>query len=149
MAERQVPGEGEMRCPSCGAVMGRQEETCPGCGVRIGSGVVTGAAQGRTAKPVVGGVLGIVAGVAPLIAGIVLIAFGATVGTWDPVDWVPIGIGIGLLALGLVTIVGSSFAIARRNFPLAVAGGVCALFSMWMLGIPALVLIAVSSKEFE
>ncbi|MGB2855975.1 MAG: hypothetical protein WBC61_04935, partial [Dehalococcoidia bacterium] len=54
-----------------------------------------------------------------------------------------------LLALGIVTIVGSSYAIMRKNFPLAVVGGVCSVFSpLWPLGIAALILIAISSKEF-
>ncbi len=36
----------------------------------------------------------------------------------------------------------------RKNFPLAVVGGVCSVFSMWPLGIAALILIAIWSKEF-
>jgi len=47
-----------------------------------------------------------------------------------------------------VAIVGSIHAIMRKNFPLAVVGGVCSLFSFWPLGIAALILIAISSKEF-
>jgi hypothetical protein len=54
-----------------------------------------------------------------------------------------------LLALALVTMVGSSYAILRRNFGLAIAGGICAVFSMGLLGVPALILIALSGKEFK
>jgi hypothetical protein len=148
-AEKQVPREDEMYCPSCGAVIKKEAEICVHCGVRVRRGVVSVTEGGPTAKPVVGGIFGIVAGVVPLIAGIVLVSIGATASNGvDGVEWAPIGIGIVLLALGIVTIVGSSYAIMRTNFPLAVAGGVCSVFSFWPLGIPALILIAISSKEF-
>ena len=148
-AEKQVPRENERYCPSCGAVIKKEAEICVHCGVRVGRGAVPVTEGGPTAKPVVGGIFGVVAGVAPLIAGIVLISVGATASNGvDGAEWVPIGIGIALLALGIVTIVGCSYAIMRANFPLAVAGGVCSVFSFWPLGIPALILIAISNKEF-
>ncbi len=148
-AEKRVPREDEMYCPSCGAVIKKEAEICVHCGVRVRKGAVSIDEIGSTAKPVVGGVFGVVAGVVPVIVGIVLISIGATAGNGvDGVEWAPIGIGILLLALGIVTIVGSSHAINRKNFPLAVVGGVCSLFSFWPLGIPALILIAISSKEF-
>jgi hypothetical protein len=148
-AEKRVPREDEMYCPSCGAVIKKEAEICVHCGVRVRKGAVSVTEGGPTAKPVVGGIFGVVAGVVPLIAGIVLISIGATADGWaHGTDWAPIGIGIVLLALAIVTIVGSSYAIMRTNFPLAVIGGVCSLFSFWPLGIPALILIAISSKEF-
>ena len=148
--EKRGRGHDEMYCSSCGSVMKKGAETCPQCGVRVQLQAGARVEGQHTAKPVVGGVLGVVAGCIPVIIGIVLVVVGA-VGdpSWRPVDWVPVGIGIGLLVLGVVTITGSSFAIVRKNFPLAVAGGVCAVFSMWILGVPALVLIAISSKEFQ
>ena len=148
-AEKQVPREGEMYCTSCGAIIKKEAEICVHCGVRVRRGVVSKTEGGPTAKPLVGGIFGVIAGVAPLIAGIVLISVGATAnGGVDGAEWAPIGIGILLLALGIVTIVGSSYAIMRKNFPLAVVGGVCSVFSMGPLGIAALILIAISSKEF-
>jgi len=144
--DKQVLKADEMRCPSCGATIKRAAEMCTHCGVRVPK-----EAAGRlTPKPVVGGILGIIAGLAPLIAGIVLVSLGVSVhNDWEPVNWVLVGIGIGLLVLGFVTVIGSSFAIARKNFAMAIVGGVCAMFSFWWLGIPALVLIALSSNEFR
>ena len=148
-AEKREPREDEMYCTSCGAVIKKQAEICVHCGVRVLGRFVMRTEGGPTAKPIVGGILGVIAGVAPLIAGVVLVSVGATAnGGVEGADWAPIGIGIVLLALGIVTIVGSSYAIMRTNFPLAVVGGVCSVFSMCPLGIPALILIAISSKEF-
>lgn len=150
MEDRQVLMADEMRCPSCGAPIKRAAEICVHCGVRVPRRGGQASAEGPTPKPVVGGILGVVAGVAPLIAGSVLVALGAIVSkAWGWVDWLPIGIGIGLLVLGLVAVIGSSCAIVRKNFGMAIAGGVCAMFSFWLLGIPALVLIALSSREFN
>jgi hypothetical protein len=133
-AEKQVPREDEMYCTSCGAIIKKEAEICVHCGVRVRKGVVSKTEGGPTAKPLVGGIFGSV---------------GATAnGGVDGAEWAPIGIGIPLLALGIVTIVGSSYAIMRKNFPLAIVGGVCSVLSMWPLGIAALILIAISSKEF-
>ena len=151
MEEKQTPGADEMYCPSCGAVIKREAEICMKCGVRVRRPPVLREEGQRTAKPVIGGILGVIAGLAPLIAGIVFMATGA-VGRfpWEAVEWWRVGGGIGLFILGTVAVVGSSFAIARKNFVLSIVGGVCSLFTpLWFLGIPALILIAVSSREFD
>jgi len=49
---------------------------------------------------------------------------------------------------GILAVVGSSFATARKNFGLALMGGICALWPMMFLGVPALVLIAISQEQF-
>lgn len=103
------------------------------------------AAGKRTGKPVAGGILGLIAGVANFAAGIILIVDGATV---ESVDWSEMGLGQALVILGILAIVGSCVAIARRNFILAIVGGVCALPSL-LLGVPALILIALSHEEFD
>jgi hypothetical protein len=78
--------------------------------------------------------------------GIAMVVDGAT--DWW-VDWVEIGFGISFLVMGLLAIVGSIFAILRRTFGLALMGGICAVWPMWFLGVPALVLIAISYDQFE
>jgi len=114
---------------------------CPVCTARV----YETAAGKRTGKPVAGGILGIIAGVINFSIGIILIVDGATV---ESVDWSEMGLGQALVILGILAIVGSSVAIARRNFILAIIGGVCSLPS-FLLGIPALILIALSHEEFE
>jgi VIT1/CCC1 family predicted Fe2+/Mn2+ transporter len=151
MEEKQTPGTDEMYCPSCGAVIKREAEICMKCGVRVRRPRMLREEGEPTAKPVIGGILGVISGLGPLIAGIVFMATGAVDSTpWEAVEWGRVGGGIALFILGTVAIVGSSFAIARKNFVLSIVGGVCSLFSpLWFLGIPALILIAVSSREFR
>jgi cbb3-type cytochrome oxidase subunit 1 len=147
--ETRILKEDEMYCRSCGAVIKKQAEICVHCGVRAYQDTSPAFEGQPTIKPVIGGILGVIAGVFPLIGGVVLISIGIAASGWtDSAHWVPIAIGIPVFALGVMTIIGSSYAIARKNFPLAIVGGACSIFSMWMLGIPALILIAVSSKEF-
>jgi hypothetical protein len=148
--QKQTPAADEMYCPSCGSIVKREAEICVRCGVRMGKHAVGRPEKGRSAMPVAGGVLGIIAGVFPVVGGLALIIISAVVGEWrDSFDWAPTALGIALIALGVLAVVGSSYAISRRNFVLAVIGGVCAVFSMWLLGIPALILIALSSREFN
>jgi hypothetical protein len=148
--QKKVPREDEMYCPSCGSIIKKEAEICVHCGVRVRRASASKPKEKCPGKPIAGGILGIIASVAPLIAAIVLISAGATPDyEGEPLDWVQIGAGIALLALALVTMVGSSYAILRRNFGLAIAGGICAVFSMGLLGVPALILIALSGKEFK
>jgi len=151
MEEKQTPGTDEMYCPSCGAVIKREAEICMKCGVRVRRPPAVREVGEHTAKPVIGGIFGVIAGLGPLIAGIVLMATGSVDRfPWETVEWGRIGGGIALFILGIVAIVGSSFAIARKNFVLSIIGGVCSMFSpLWFLGIPALILIALSSREFD
>jgi len=114
---------------------------CPVCTAKA----YATAAGKRTGKPIAGGILGIIAGAINFSAGTILIVDGATV---ESVDWSEMGLGQALVILGILAIVGSSVAIARRNFILAIIGSVCALPSL-LLGVPALILIALSHEEFD
>jgi len=104
----------------------------------------------QTGKPVAGGILGIIAGVVGLALGFIFIAGGASpTYPWEPVDWSVVGLGISEVVFGLLAIIGSSFALGRKNFTYSVVGGICALLSLWPLGIPSLILIAMSRREFQ
>jgi hypothetical protein len=121
---------GKTCCNTCAA-------NCPGVVIRK-----------QTGKPIAGGILGIIAGVILFFTGSVFIAGGAAVDySWESAGWAEIGTGIALVVLAILAVVGSSFAIFRRNFGLSVLGGICAL-PFWLLGIPALILIAMSRDEF-
>jgi hypothetical protein len=118
---------------------------CPACTAKVFEAAVVK----RTGKPIVGGILGIIAGVINFSVGIVLIVDGAAVNDYrELVDWSEVGLGQALVILGILAITGSSVAIVRRNFILSIIGGVCALPSL-LLGIPALILIALSHEEFD
>lgn len=105
----------------------------------------------RSGKLTAGGVLCIVSGGIGLIAGIILAAAGDTeLGTefsgilGETMTWAVITI-----ILGIIAIAGGVYALKRESFFWAVLGGICALLSFWWLGIPSLVLIALSRKEFH
>ena len=135
---------GKAVCLECRTMVG-DKVYCPVCTAKVyekGAGV-------RTGKPVAGGILGIIAGVINFSAGIVLIVDGAAINqSSESVNWSEMGGGEVLVILGIIAIIGSSLAIARRNFVISVIGGVCALPPL-LLGIPALILIARSRDEFE
>ncbi len=137
---------GKAVCSTCRTVIGGKTY-CPECATSVSHVVVK---RKRTGKPIAGGILGIIAGVVGVFLGIIFIAGGTTVDyPWQSVDWTGIGLGIALVVLGILAILGSSFAVVRRNFTLSVIGGVSALLGIWPLGLPALILIAKSRNEFQ
>ena len=102
----------------------------------------------ETALPKTAGILSIISGGIGLITGIVVAAVVETAGGY----WGFWGLGavtIPLIVLGIVAIVGGVFALQRRIWGLALAGAICAL--MWpitALGIPAIIFVALSKREF-
>ena len=136
---------GKAVCSTCRNIV-KGKIYCPACVSRVFDVVE----RKRTGKPVAGGILGIIAGVFAFIVGVILVSDGATAEYyWESADWAEVGWGIALLVLGILAIFGSSFAVNRGNFALAILGGICALFACWPLGIPALVLISISHDEFK
>ena len=124
-------------CPQCGAPLERDDKFCSNCGTRLsdyGGVVFVGAAQ--TWKPTAAGTLTISAGVLGLIVGIVLIGR-------SPLFMV----GLLAIMIGIVAIAGGLCALKRRAWGLALAGSICSVFC-W-LGIPAIILIALSKQEFS
>jgi hypothetical protein len=152
------PMAGTSFCPECGAPTTPLTETCPKCGARL-----VKATRGRTWKTRTAGILAIIAGAVGVaewvaIAVLEILALG----------WLPMGSSAGLGALvtaafviaigtGIVAIVGGVFAIKRRRWGLALAGCVCAVFSViWIpvlvnvpLAIAAIVLVVLGRGEFE
>jgi hypothetical protein len=113
-----------------------------------------------------GGVLSIIAGAIEVLTAMAAIA-GILVGglVWDRLhlfgpmpfgpehltEILPIGLGVLAaiaLALGIVAIVGGAYALRRRSFGMSLAGAICALPTV-ILGILAIIFVAVSRKEFE
>ena len=57
--------------------------------------------------------------------------------------------GIPLIILGIVAIVGGIYAIRRKVWGMALAGAICALFSVFgVLGILSIIFVSLSRKEF-
>ena len=116
----------------------------------------------KTWKPVTSGVLSIVAGALSVAAGLVLVLFGgvlssilAAAGVPNMLFLIPFpivgSIATPLLILGAMAIVGGTYAIRRRVWPMALAGAICALFppQVGILGILAIVFIVLGKDEFD
>jgi len=113
--------------------------------------------------PTAGGVLCIVAGVLGLVGNIFWLVFGGIFGStimrdlfpssaWQGWGWPLIIIGIFSLfsiLINIMAIVGGIFAIQRKHWGWALAGGICAVIASRIMGIVALVFIAISRKEFK
>jgi hypothetical protein len=113
----------------------------------------------RSGKLTAGGITGIVAGAISFIVGIVLAAVGATMPIFGEVAGALVVMAVIGIILGIVGIVGCIYALRRKSFGFSLAGGICAflsaIFSLSvgyvvpiMLGIAAIVLIAMSKSEF-
>ncbi|MEN8614061.1 hypothetical protein ABFB09_02080 [Dehalogenimonas sp. THU2] len=107
-------------------------------------------------RPGIGGILSILAG---LIGGLGIlnywIGFGpehSGFGKGDIPPFVPsiiFSLPIPALIIAAVSIIGGVFILKRRNYRWALIGGVTAAASFIPLGVPALVLIVMSEKEFN
>lgn len=117
----------------------------------------------RTVLPTVGGILSIISGTLGLVTIALLLTFVSIFGTsiardvlsslgfWQtglPLTIIGI-IAIPLLCVNIVAIVGGIYAIQRRGWGVALAGAICSVFPSQVLGILAVVFIAISRKEFE
>jgi hypothetical protein len=152
------PTIGTSFCPECGAPTTPPTETCTHCGVRLAKTL-----PGKTWKTRAAGVLAIVSGVLGVtewvtVAVLEVLALG----------WLPMGSLEGLgaivaaaftiaIATGIVAIVGGVFALKKRRWRLALAGSICAIFSVIFvpvllnlpLAIAAIVLVVLGRSEFE
>ncbi|MFC1848480.1 hypothetical protein ACFLXV_04145, partial [Chloroflexota bacterium] len=131
-----------------GSLIKRAAELCVNCGVRVSGGQPRRSGKRGPGWVTAGGIFAALAGVLAIAPGIAMVVNGST-DYCLRTDWAEIGFGISFLVAGLLAIVGSIFAITRRNFSLALMGGICALWPMWFFGVPALVLIAISSEQFQ
>ena len=111
----------------------------------------------KTSKPTVAGILDIIAGVLGLIAAVSLfIGFGVTSGALGihtgPIPaFVPglvMGMGILTIIFAILALMGGIYALQRKKWGLALVGSIGALFTAFLLGIPALVFTAMSRNEF-
>lgn len=119
-------------------------------------------AKQKTWKPVVGGVLSIVAGSFDLLGVLGIVIAIAVIGTpalFSESDIYPVTVGfisaiLGALAvylgvLGIFAIVGGVFATQRRKWGLALTGSIMAMLSSFVMGLLALIFIAMAKDEFN
>ena len=102
----------------------------------------------KTWKPTTAGILCIIAGAIATIAGIVIAVVGS-IGWFFGIPWVS-AIGAPSIILGIIAIVGGSYALKRRVWRLALVGSICALIGPWgLLGLLAIIFVSLGKGEFE
>jgi len=117
----------------------------------------------KTVMPTVGGILSIISGALGFITIAFFLTFGSvfgaaiarevlsSLGYWQaglPLTIIGI-IAILLLCVNIVAIIGGIYAIQRRGWGMALAGAICSVFPSQILGVLAVVFIAISRREFE
>ena len=132
------PLAGNSFCHACGAETNPLAEICIKCGVRLAKAE----AVGRRWMPTAAGILSIIAGVIAFLLFILVAAMDGPEGVAGAI------FGLALIAIGIVAIVGGVFALRRRIWGLALAGAICSVPGSLILGIPAIVFIAMSKREF-
>ena len=116
-----------------------------------------------------GGILSIIAGAFEVIGGGVVVALIMSPGLRHsllppipmpllPGDWyehfIPVMpnwliiVGVPLLVLGIIAIVGGVSALRRKSFGLSLAGAICALIPLNLLGLLAVIFVSLGKREF-
>jgi hypothetical protein len=115
----------------------------------------------RTWRPTVGGLLAILAGSWNFLLGLGAVIGGAYFPTSLPtvsgfsgtLSTTAITAGAALIVLGLIAIIGGAYALARRGWPMALAGSIAAiiptpLFLPFIMGFFSLIFNVLGHKEF-
>ena len=106
----------------------------------------------KTWKPTTAGILSIIAGVFGLLGAIVVGVIGGTIAGLEDIPGLGTlfaAIAIPLIIIAIIAIVGGVYALKRRIWGLALAGTICSLFCMWLLGIPAIIFVILGKSEFR
>ena len=119
----------------------------------------------KTWKPTTAGILNIISGASNLIAGITVAALGTAMNeflvdyvaesldlaltlTQSVVTLIIILVAILIVIHGIVSVLGGIYALKRRVWWLALLGSINTLLSIPLIGIPAIIFIVLSKKEF-
>ena len=101
----------------------------------------------RTWKGTTAGILTIIGGIVGIIFGSFAI-FGTTLAAaLTGFAWIG-AIGGGLLALGIVALIGGISTMKRKTWGLALVGAICALFPIVPLGVMAIIFVTMGKSEF-
>ena len=110
----------------------------------------------KTSKPLIGGILAMISGGLGILGimnyWIGLGETGSGFGKGDIPPFVPsiiFGMPISSLIIAILAIAGGVFALMRKKWPLSLASAIAAALSLILLGIPAIILIALSKDEFS
>jgi hypothetical protein len=106
----------------------------------------------RTWRPKIAGILSIIAGVIGLIISPLLIAYGSIAmldiafGEWW--GFYLFQAGFLLIIAGIIAIAGGIFSLIRKKWWMALAGSISAIICFLFLGIPAVIFVTQSKREF-
>ncbi|OGS41477.1 MAG: hypothetical protein A3K67_04060 [Euryarchaeota archaeon RBG_16_62_10] len=134
---------------SCGRAIAWDANVCPFCGKDYR--VAAKAAPKQTLMPTIGGILILLSGIFEIVAGGLLATESTAL---MPVTFGLSGLfvvcGIVVAILGVIAVVGGYYAIQRKNFNLALVGGIFSLLGLYII-VPliGLILVLVSKDEFE
>ena len=107
----------------------------------------------KTWKPTTAGILALISGIIGCIyALVVTVEAGMPSEGHFSVSYIhadEIAKPVVLLVLGIVAIVGSVYAWRRKSWGLALAGSICALSPVGVLGILAIIFVALGKGEFK
>ncbi|MEM0344064.1 MAG: hypothetical protein QXU73_07470 [Thermoplasmata archaeon] len=148
-----TPGASNTRnCVSCGRTISWDANVCPYCGHDYRTQAVAPAKK-ESVMPLIGGILILIAGLIEIGYGAMLVVGGSAASSIPLVGGELGGIfaicGAILVVLGIFALLGGVFAIQRKNFGLAVLGGVLGLLGWFIPALIGLILIAVSKDEFK
>ena len=153
---------GNRICVSCGRTIAMDANVCQHCGHDFRAPPKEEVK--KTAIPVIGGVLIIIAGLMGLAMGGILIAIDAddldtygvdVAGVTDMVEDILTACGVIAIIVSLIVLLGGFFGVMRKHWGIAIVGGVLGLFVIGplmlgsVLSLVGLIMVAVSRKEFE
>jgi hypothetical protein len=112
----------------------------------------------KSNKPTVAGVFDIITGALGIIGAIAMfIGFSVVSGGWGIpgmgaipgfVPGIVLGTAIPSLIIAVLALVGGIFAVQRKQWGWALAGSIAAILVFILLGVPAVILVAISKSEF-
>ena len=121
----------------------------------------------RTWKPTMAGILNVISGAFFIIGGIIILSLLGELRVATPwaiytmysmglegdpsisfVNTFIVILGAAVIILGVLSILGGIYSIKRRLWGIVLVGSVSTFISLFILGIPAIALTAVSKKEF-
>ncbi len=139
-------GQGTRNCVSCGRPISFDANVCPYCGHDYRMQMMAPVQQKKdSGLPVAGGVLILISSLGFLVMGGLMAAGGSVM--WDFGGGAAVACGALLLVLGVIALLGSIFAIQKRNWVIALIAGIIVLPSI--LGLIGLILVAVSREAFD
>ena len=139
-------------CPGCGAPTTPLTEVCTNCGVHMVKAV-----KEKTWKTKTAGILAIIAGVLGVTEWVWFAVLEILAGNLSALGGIVAAGFIIAIGTAIVAIVGGVFALKRRRWRLALAGSICAIFSVIFvpillnvpLAIAAIVLVVLGKGEFD